>query len=63
MKTIVNIDLDKDGSLVVEVTPIVGLVFDSKEEVFDSFDSEVIVNEVQKLLNAVGKKMGITEFE
>lgn len=61
MKKLLSVYLEEDGSLSVVVSPVLGVVFKDKEELFDSFDSEVIADETQKLLNAVGKKLGITE--
>lgn len=61
MKKLLSVCLEEDGNLSVVVSPVLGVVFKDKEELFDSFDSEVIADETQKLLNVVGEKLGITE--
>lgn len=61
MKKLVTVYMNEDGGLGIEVTPILGMAFDSKEELFESFDSELIVDEVQNLINTAGEKIGITK--
>lgn len=59
MKRVLSVYIEQDGNLSVAVEPYIGLMIGTREEVFDAFDSELIADETQKLLNVIGEKLGL----
>ena len=59
MEKILSVYIEEDGNLSVGVEPYIGLMIGTREEVFDAFDSKLIADETQKLLNVIGEKIGL----